>query len=150
LPVLAPRTQAGSRFYTSPRTDRHGVSVLKPGQFMTHVRIREPERTLSAAYEVLEMQGLDWPLAAAACTLDLDVNGLVRSAKVVLGHVAPTPWVSDLAVSELIGKPITPETATAAGRAATSEATPLKDNEYKVQLAQTSVKRALLRATNQL
>jgi xanthine dehydrogenase YagS FAD-binding subunit len=137
-------------FYTTPRTDRHGVSILKPGQFITHVRLREPEQTLSATYEVLEMQGLDWPLAAAACTLDLDANGLVRRAKIVLGHVAPTPWVSDLAVSELIGKPVTPETATAAGHAAITEATPLKDNEYKVQLAQTSVKRALLRATSQL
>jgi len=137
-------------FYTTPRTDRHGVSVLKPGQLITHLRLRQPQRTLSATYEVLEMQGLDWPLAAAACTLDLDANGLVQRAKVVLGHVAPTPWVSDLAVSELIGRPVTPETASAAGRAAITEATPLKDNEYKVQLAQTSVKRALLRATGQL
>lgn len=137
-------------FYSTPRTDRHGVTNLKPGQFITHVRVREPERTLSATYEVLEMQGLDWPLTAAACTLDLDANGLVQRAKIVLGHVAPTPWVSDLAVSELIGRPVTPDTATAAGRAAVSEATPLKDNEYKVQLAQTSVKRALLRATGQL
>jgi CO/xanthine dehydrogenase FAD-binding subunit len=37
-----------------------------------------------------------------------------------------------------------------AGAAAVSEATPLWNNEYKVQLAKTSVKRALLRATRQL
>lgn len=137
-------------FYTTPRTDRHGISVLKAGQFITHIRLPQRDRTLSATYEVLEMQGLDWPLAAAACALEFDDSGLVRRAKIVLGHVAPTPWVSEPAVSALIGQPITPDTATAAGRAAVSEATPLWNNQYKVQLAQTAVKRALLRATGQL
>lgn len=137
-------------FYAVPKTDRQGVTVLKPGQLITHVRLPQPGRTLSAAYEVLELQGLDWPLAAAACTLELDDNRLVRRAKVVLGHVAPIPWVSQPAASALIGQPVTPETAAASGLAAASEATPLWNNEYKVQLAQTSVKRALLRATGQL
>jgi xanthine dehydrogenase YagS FAD-binding subunit len=137
-------------FYTNPKTDRHGITMLRPGQLITHIRLPQRERTLSAAYEVLEMQGLDWPLSAAACTLELDDNGLVRRTKIVLGHVAPTPWVSQPAVSALIGRPVTPETATAAGQAAVMEATPLWNNEYKVQLAQTSVKRALLRATGQL
>ena len=136
--------------YQTPRTNRQGITVLKPGQLITHLRIPQPGRLLSAAYEVLEMQGLDWPLAAAACTVELDSSGLVRKAKVVLGHVAPKPWVSQPATSALIGRPVTPETATEAGRAAVREATPLWNNEYKVQLAQTSVKRALLRATRQL
>jgi xanthine dehydrogenase YagS FAD-binding subunit len=136
-------------FYVAPKTERQGVTALQPGQLITHVQLPLAEQRLSATYEVLEMQGLDWPLAAAACTLELDV-GVVRRAKVVLGHVAPTPWVSDLAASALIGQPVTPETAELAGQAAVSEATPLWNNEYKVQLAKTSVKRALLRATNQL
>jgi len=138
-----------AEFYSVPRTERHGVTNLQPGQLITHIQLPPAEAQLSATYEVLEMQGLDWPLAAAACTLEMDV-GIVRRAKVVLGHVAPTPWVSDLAASALIGQPVTPETAELAGQAAVSEATPLWNNEYKVQLAKTSVKRALLRATNQL
>ena len=135
--------------YVAPKTERQGITALQPGQLITHVQLPLAEQRLSATYEVLEMQGLDWPLAAAACTLEFDV-GVVRRAKVVLGHVAPTPWVSDLAASALIGQPVTPETADLAGQAAVSEATPLWNNEYKVQLAKTSVKRALLRATNQL
>lgn len=137
-------------FYVAPKTERHGVTALQPGQLITHVQLPSAERQLSATYEVLEMQGLDWPLAAAACTLEFDSLGLVRRAKVVLGHVAPTPWVSELAASALIGRPVTPDTADEAGLAAVTEATPLWNNEYKVQLAKTSVKRALLRATNQL
>jgi xanthine dehydrogenase YagS FAD-binding subunit len=136
-------------FYVTPRTDRQGVTVLKPGQFITHVRLPVAGRQLSATYEVLEMQGLDWPLAAAACTLEVD-GGIVRKAKIVLGHVAPVPWISQPATSALIGQPVTSETADRAGAAAVSEATSLWNNEYKVQLARTCVKRAILRATNQL
>ncbi len=136
-------------FYVAPKTDRQGATVLKRGQLVTHVSLPPAQSVLSAAYEVLELEGLDWPLAAAACTLEQD-RGLVRRAKIVLGHVAPTPWVSHLAASALIGQAVTPETADLAGAAAVSEATPLWNNEYKVQLAKTSVKRALLRATRQL
>ncbi|MEZ6052895.1 MAG: hypothetical protein R3C02_16170 [Planctomycetaceae bacterium] len=96
---------------------------------------------MSATYEVLEMEGLDWPLASAAATLELEA-GRVRTATIVLGHVAPTPWLSLAAADVLVGQPVTPQLAQAAGEAAVSEATPLSENAYKVRLAQTSVKRA--------
>ena len=136
-------------FYITPKTERQGVSVLKGGQIVTHVRLPAASSRLTATYEVLEMEGLDWPQAAAACSLELDA-GLVRRAKIVLGHVAPTPWVSEIAASTLVGQPVTVQTAERAADAAISEATPLSENEYKVQLARTAVKRSLLRATNQL
>jgi hypothetical protein len=44
------------------------------------------------------------------------------------------------------GGSITAETAEAAGEAAVSNATPLSNNGYKVQLAKVAVKRAILRA----
>lgn len=152
--IAGPRPQdenwlALEDLYVTPKTDRQGVTVLKPGQFITHIRLPAAVRQLSATYEVMQTQGLDWPLAAAACTLEMD-GPLVRRAKIVLGHVAPTPWISQPAGSVLIGQPVTPETADRAASAAVAEATPLWNNEYKVQLAKTAVKRALLRATNQL
>lgn len=137
-------------FYITPNTEQQGISVLRPGQFITHVQLPPVDRVVSASYEVLEMRGLDWPLCACGVAVERDELGLVRRAKVVLGQVAPTPWVSPLASSMLIGQPITPEIAQRAGDAAAVEATPLKDNEYKVQLARTSVKRALLRAVGEL
>src|SRR5690606_1162128 len=104
---------------------------------------------LSATYEVLELEGLDWPLCSAAATLQLEA-GRVRRASVVLGQVAPVPWISQAAASSLIGQPVTKETAARAGELAVKEATPLAHNRYKVQLAKTSVTRALLKATGQL
>lgn len=138
-----------AEFYRTPEHERQGVTMLRPGQFITHVRLPAADRCQSATYEVLESAGLDWPLASAAVTLDID-RGLVRRAMIVLGHVAPQPWISYPAADMLIGRPVTPETAAAAGEMAASEATPLSENAYKVRLAQTSVERALLKATGQL
>ena len=136
-------------FYRTPHTERQGVTLLEPGQLLTHVWLPAPGDRRSATYEVLESEGLDWPLAAAACTLQMD-GPTVREATIVMGHVAPIPWITHEAASAILGRPITEETADEAGRAAVAGATPLSKNEYKVQLAKTAVKRALLRAAGLL
>jgi xanthine dehydrogenase YagS FAD-binding subunit len=98
-----------------------------------------------AVYEVRQKEGLDWPLAAAAVVLHLD-GKTVKSARVVLGHVAPTPWPSPEAEAALAGKAVSESVAEEAGKAALSKATPLSKNTYKVQLARVAVKRAILAA----
>jgi xanthine dehydrogenase YagS FAD-binding subunit len=134
--------------YLTPKSQGQGVTVLQPGQFVTHVILPAPRAEFaSASYEVLQLEGLDWPLASAGVWLETSA-GVVRQARVVLGHVAPTPWVSFDAGEALVGKEITEATAQAAGDAAVASATPLSENGYKVQIARTAVKRALLRAVN--
>jgi xanthine dehydrogenase YagS FAD-binding subunit len=132
-------------FFRTPKTEKQGVTVLKPGQFVTHVWLPRANGQLSASYEVLQSEGLDWPLAAAAATLRLQL-GVVAEARIVMGHVAPTPRLAHQAAQFLIGKSLNEETAAEAADIATAAATPLSMNEYKVQLARTAVKRALLRA----
>lgn len=136
-------------FFQTPKTNSQGVTVLKPGQLITHIWLPAASDTRSAAYEVLELCGLDQPQASAACCLGLD-GGIVRNAKIVLGQIAPTPWIAHEAAKWLVGQQLTPDTAETAGRMALANATPLSHNDYKVTMAQTAVKRALLRATNQL
>jgi xanthine dehydrogenase YagS FAD-binding subunit len=63
-----------------------------------------------------------------------------------MGHVAPTPWVAHEAAQVLIGQRVDNDRAELAGQAAVSRATPLTENEYKVQLAKVAVKRAVLLA----
>jgi len=75
------------------------------------------------------------------------MNGnTIRSARVVLGAVAPVPWRSKPAEDALAGKPLNEQTAAAAGEAAVSEAKPMSGNAYKVQIAKTAVKRAIMNA----
>ena len=63
-----------------------------------------------------------------------------------MGAVAPIPWRSQAAEQALAGKTITESTAAAAADAALQGATPLTQNAYKIQVAKTAVKRAILRA----
>lgn len=137
-------------FYVTPRSSEQGVTILQPGQFVSHVWLPELHDELAtASYEVLQLEGLDWPLASAGVCLETSA-GIVREARIVLGHVAPTPWVSHDAGQALVGKEVNAETAQAAGDAAVASATPLSENDYKVQIARTAVKRAVLRAVHQL
>lgn len=133
------------QFHITPKTDRHGVTILKPGQFVSHVWLPDAGPLRSASYEVLEVNGLDWPLAAASACLEVE-GGTVRQARIVLGHVAPVPWVAHAASRMLLGQAVTDETATAAAEAALSSATPLSMNDYKVQIARACVARAIRRA----
>jgi xanthine dehydrogenase YagS FAD-binding subunit len=135
-------------FYVSPKIESQGVTVLKPGQLISHVWLPAAGSVQSASYEVLQLNGLDWPQAAAAACVDVE-GGFVREARVVLGHVAPVPWVAAQAAASLVGLSLNEETAAAAGEAALASATPLANNGYKVQMARTAVKRALLRAGGQ-
>jgi xanthine dehydrogenase YagS FAD-binding subunit len=94
---------------------------------------------------VLESEGLDWPTAAASSCLRMQ-GSLVQEATIVLGHVAPTPWVAVQAAAALVGRPVTESTAAEAAALALADATPLSDNDYKVQQARAAVKRSLLKA----
>ncbi len=134
-----------SKLYTTPKSEDEREYDIKPDEILTEITVPAARGKKTATYEIREKEGLDWPLVAAAVALEMD-GDTVKSARVVLGHVAPVPWPSPEAEEALKGKSLTEETADAAGKAAVSKATPLSQNGYKVQLARVAVKRALLRA----
>lgn len=134
-----------SKFYQTPKSEDEREYVIKPDEILTEITIPAASGAKTATYEIREKEGLDWPLAAAAVALQMDGN-TVKTARVVLGHVAPVPWPSPEAEEALNGKELTEEVADAAGKAAVSKATPLSQNGYKVQLARVAVKRALMSA----
>jgi xanthine dehydrogenase YagS FAD-binding subunit len=109
------------------------------------VTLPPPGGVKCVAYEVRHREVFDWPLATAAVALTLS-GKQVKAARVVLGHVAPVPWLSSEAEAALVGKTINEEVAAAAGAAAVAKAKPLSQNAYKVQLARVAVKRAILQA----
>ncbi|MEO8494962.1 MAG: FAD binding domain-containing protein [Planctomycetota bacterium] len=135
-----------AQFFRSPHREGQREHILKPNQFVTHILLPPIEGRTCATYEVRHGEGPDYPLAAAAAALRLDGFGIVRDASVVLGQVAPMPWISPEAVEVLRGHKVSVALAEAAGQAAVSRATPLSQNEYKVQLAKVAVKRAVLLA----
>ena len=139
-----PREVEAAKFFLAPKDENTREIALQPNEILTEIIV--PAATVkSATYEVRQKLALDWPLAAASVTLTMNGN-TVTAAKVVLGHVAPTPWEATQAETSLKGKAITAATAEAAGRAAVAGAKPLSQNAYKVTLAKVAVKRALLDA----
>jgi xanthine dehydrogenase YagS FAD-binding subunit len=139
------RTLGADQFFVTPKADGEREYALTPGEIVTEITIPPAGGVKCATYEVRQKEALDWPLAAAAVALQL--NGrTVKSARIVLGHVAPVPWLAPGAAEALVGKQISEETATEAGKAAVSQAKALSRNGYKVQLAKVAVKRAILQA----
>ncbi len=134
------------KFFVIPKSENQREHDLRPGEMVMEIVVPPPAQNLKvASYEVRQKAAFDWPLATA--TVALDRNGdTVTSARVVLGHVAPVPWVSPEAALSLTGKSITEATAKAAGDAALAAAKPLRQNQYKITLAKVAVKRAILSA----
>lgn len=132
------------KFFVIPQSNAQREYDLEPNEIVTDILVPTAGGS-NATYEVRHREALDWPLATASVTLKLS-GGKIQSARVVMGHVAPVPWVSVEAERALVGKTISEDVAQAAGRAAVATAKALSHNGYKVQLAQVAVKRAVLRA----
>jgi xanthine dehydrogenase YagS FAD-binding subunit len=148
--LFGPRPQdealvAVEQLFRAPRHEGQRETTLAPNQLLTHIVLPAGVGRFSATYEVRQGAGPEFPLAAAAAALTLE-RGVVRDARVVLGQVAPLPWQSPEAAALVVGRSLDAELAEAAGAAAVASATPLSQNEYKVQLAKVAVKRALLLA----
>ncbi len=147
--VLGPngeREIAAADYFTLPTTQNVlKENVLEDEDILTHVILPKPGTVKSGHYEVRYKQSHDWPLAFTTVVLTMSGN-TIQSARVVLGAVAPIPWRSKAAEAALAGKPLNEQTAIAAGEAAVAEAKPMSGNAYKVQIAKTAVKRAVLAA----
>ncbi|HZW35148.1 MAG TPA: FAD binding domain-containing protein [Isosphaeraceae bacterium] len=140
------RTVKVEDLYQVPRRETDSELTIQPGEVLSKV-ILPAARGKSASYEARQKQAQDWPLVLASVNLMMD-NQTVSAAKVVLYGVAPIPWRSQAAERAITGKPVTVESAAAAGEAAVEGAAPLSMNAYKVPLTRAVVKRALLRALN--
>jgi xanthine dehydrogenase YagS FAD-binding subunit len=142
------RTLELAKFFRAPSEPAHREHNLEPNEVLVSVTV--PVRGLSSAsYEVRHKQSYDWPLVQASVAFRRNDGGKTADVKVVLGHVAPTPHISEAAARALQGRAVTEATATAAGRAAAEGAKPLSQNAYKVRLVEVAVKRAVLIAAGQ-
>ena len=140
------RDVSAEQFFVTPKSEGERETVLKANEVLGEIIVPPAGGSRNATYEVRQKEALDWPLAAAAVALKM--NGkTVRSARLVLGHVAPIPWRCEKAEQVLNGKTIDESLAAEAGQSAVEGAKPLSQNAYKVQLARVATKRAILQAT---
>jgi xanthine dehydrogenase YagS FAD-binding subunit len=82
-------------------------------------------------------------VVSAAIMLEMDKQ-TCRSARIVLGGVAPIPWRLPEVEQMLAGQRITETLAASAAERAVAGAKPLAKNGYKIPLAKGVVRRTLL------
>ncbi len=142
------REVEAAKFFVTPKSASEREYALQPNEIVTMIHVPSTLGVRSATYEVRQREVLDWPLAAASVALTLDASKKVKTARIVLGHVAPVPWVAEEAAQSLIGKTVSEDAAAEAGRLAVANAHALSRNAYKIQLASVAVKRAILQAVS--
>lgn len=86
---------------------------------------------------------VDFAIVSVASVI-VEEKGVCSEARIALGAVAPGPVRADKAAPILVGRTITAELAEEAARAALADAKPLPMNAYKVEIARTLVKRAVM------
>ncbi len=133
------------KFFIIPKAENEREHDLRPNEIVTDLMVPPAIGLNAAHYEIRQKEAFDWPLALVAVTMRLQDSN-VQSSKIVLGYVAPVPWLSTEAQAAMSGKPVNKETAQRAADAALAKASPLSHNAYKVKLAKVAVARAILKA----
>lgn len=132
------RTIAAARFFVPPERNIYGENSLDEGELVRAIRV--PGNVEKSAYvDFKEKQSFDWPLASCCVA---KVGG---KWNVVLGAVAPVPWVAAKAAELLnASTAITHAVAEAVADAAIADASPMSGNAWRVKLARAAVRRAVL------
>lgn len=121
-------------------------SVLGAGELVEGVRIPRPPRGARQTFlKFATRDAVDFAIASAAVLVVVE-RGVCTRARIALGAVAPMPLRAQEAEASLLGRPVDERTAAEVAEAALAGARPLSGNAYKVEIAKTLVRRALLAA----
>jgi aerobic carbon-monoxide dehydrogenase medium subunit len=125
------------------------LTVLKPGELVTAIRIPVPAAGHGYAYEKLKRKIGDYATAAAAVVLTLS-GGKVATCSVGLTNVAETPLWAEEAGKILTGSALDAATVKKAVAAAEAITSPASDGRgpaaYRTKMAGVMLTRALARA----
>ncbi|PWC33521.1 xanthine dehydrogenase family protein subunit M [Azospirillum sp. TSO35-2] len=114
-------------------------TVLQPGDLITAVELPAlPLAARSAYRKVRDRSSYAFALVSVAAALAVE-NGTVTDVRLALGGVAPKPWRPLAAERALRGQPATEAVFRAAAAAELAAAEPLRDNAFKVELAQRTI-----------
>jgi xanthine dehydrogenase YagS FAD-binding subunit len=114
-------------------------TVLAPGEIITEIQVPTPPAGAKSAFLKFAIRkSIDFPIVNCA------VMAGGGQPRIALNAVGPKPYRAVKAEAAIAGKAINEASAEAAGAAAVEDAKPLPATKYKVQIAKTLVKRALL------
>lgn len=117
---------------------------LGRGEMVMEIQVPRPlDETKQTFLKFRLRNAVDFAIVSVASIITVG-SGLCEDIRIALGAVAPGPIRSIKAEQVVKDRPINVTTAEAASEAAVSDAVPLSRNAYKVQIAKTLVRRAIL------
>ena len=141
---LGGRTIPLAELYRLPGDDASVETTLDRGELLTAVEVSMlPAGARSLYRKVRDRASFAFALLSIAAVVEAD-DGVVRSARIALGGVAPAPWRARAAEAVLEGVAPTAEAFARAADAELEQAQPLRDNAFKVPLARHLIVQSLL------
>jgi len=119
---------------------------LKRGEMVTGVEMPSVEEESKQAFLKFTLRKpVDFAIVSVATVITVKA-GVCTDAHIALGAVAAGPVRATKAEKSLVGRPVDEKAASDAAEAALAGAKPLNMNAYKIEIAKTLVKRAILQS----
>jgi xanthine dehydrogenase YagS FAD-binding subunit len=116
-----------------------GSTVLAADEIVTEIQVPTPASGVKSAFVKMAIRAsIDFPIVNCAAMIG------AGDARICLNAVYNKPYRATKAEDAIKGQPINDANADAAGTAGVSAAIALANNKYKIQIAKTMVKRAIL------
>lgn len=127
-------------FYVLPGETPQIETVLRPGELITAIDLPALPMAAKSTYrKVRDRSSYAFALVSVAAALELGEDGTVKDVRLALGGVAAKPWRAFKAEDALRGKPANAAAFRAAAAAELADAKPLRDNGFKIELAQRTI-----------
>ena len=143
------RTSAGTRvvpigdLYVLPGDRPNVETVLRPGELIEAIELPLSAHARASTYlKVRDRASYEFALVSVAAALET-TGGVIRTARVVLGGVAPKPWRAHDVEAALTGAPATTATFERAAAIASRGMRGYGKNDFKIPLVRNAVARAL-------
>jgi xanthine dehydrogenase YagS FAD-binding subunit len=132
-----------AEFHRLPGDEPERDTVLLPAELITGVELPAlPIARRSTYRKVRERASFAFAVVSIAAAVEV-ADGTVVDSRIGLGGVAHVPWRARKAEDALRGKPVSEESFIRAAEAELADASPLRNNGYKVPLARNLIVRTL-------
>ncbi|WP_071432901.1 FAD-dependent oxidoreductase [Angelakisella massiliensis] len=120
----------------------HSVDLLEPGELVTEITIPKLPGYRTGYLKMRLRESIDFAVTALAYAYK-EENGVIVDAKLAAGGIAPVPVRLTAAENVLIGQKKSLDLAEKAFAAAMKDASPMKENAYKLQEVKAQLIRSL-------
>jgi xanthine dehydrogenase YagS FAD-binding subunit len=137
------RTISLAEFHRLPADTPHIETALEPGEVIAAITVpANPAARRSHYLKVRDRASFEFAVVSAAVALDME-GGRVRQARVALGGVGTKPWRVPRVEAALAGNSLDPSALRSAAALAAEGAQGRGHNDFKIELMQRAIVRAL-------